>query len=178
MEEWMSGSRVPAGTLHVSRFKDPIYFLTKPIAWVPNSDQTQYQAVRVPVGFVTDFTSVPRAFWSFLRPDGEYTYPAIVHDYMYWMQDQPRNVADEILRLGMQDFRIDPLTISTIYQAVRIGGGSAWEANTASKARGEKRVLKAFPDDPIITWETWKARPDVFARNKELQAPNVTARAA
>lgn len=163
MDRWMFESKAPVGTLHVSRFKDPIYFLTKPISWVPNPDQQQHQRVTVPIGFVTDFASVPRVFWSLLRPDGEYTYPAIVHDFMYWTQDRPREEADEILRLGMQDFKIDQVTITAIFHAVRIGGGAAWNANTALKGRGEKRVLKEFPQDPTITWETWKSRPDVFA---------------
>jgi hypothetical protein len=162
MNEWMQGSKAPAGTLHVSRFKDPIYFLTKPIAWVPNPDQTQHQRVSVPVGFVTDFASIPRVFWSILRPDGEYTYPAIVHDFMYWTQDRARDEADEIFRFGMQDFRIDPITVTTIYEAVRLGGGPAWNGNTTLKAQGERRILKKFPDDPTITWEVWKNQPDVF----------------
>jgi hypothetical protein len=162
MESWISASRAPAGTLHVSRFRDPVYFLTKPISWIPNPDQTQYQRLDVPVGFVTDFASIPRMFWSLLRPDGVYTYPAIVHDYMYWMQDRPREVADEIFRFGMQDFNIDRVTVTAIYEAVRLGGGSAWNSNAKLKHEGEKRVLKEFPQDPKISWDDWKRRPDVF----------------
>src|SRR5216683_4111198 len=68
MEQWMSGSRLPQGALHVGRFKDPIYFLIQPIAWKPNPDQAaSFQAVEVPIGFVTDFASIPRIFWSLLR---------------------------------------------------------------------------------------------------------------
>jgi len=26
-----------------------------------------------------------------------------------------------------------------------------------------KYVLKRFPDDPRITWEEWRQKPDVFA---------------
>jgi hypothetical protein len=101
-------------------------------------------------------------FWSLLRPDGVYTYPAIVHDYMYWMQDRPREVADEIFRFGMQDFNIDRVTVTAIYEAVRLGGGSAWNSNAKLKHEGEKRVLKEFPQDPKISWDDWKRRPDVF----------------
>jgi len=164
MDRWLMVPRAPGGALHVSRFKDPIYFLTKPIAWKPNPDQAaQHQAVDVPTGFVTDFASIPRVFWSLLRPDGEYTYPAIVHDFMYWTQDRPREVADEIFRFGMQDFDIDRMTITTVYHAVRAGGSSAWAANAKLKAQGEKRILKEFPEDPRTLWQDWKKRPGVFA---------------
>lgn len=164
MDQWLLVPKAPGGALHISRFKDPIYFLTKPIGWKPNPDQAaRYQAVDVPTGFVTDFASIPRVFWSLLRPDGEYTYPAIVHDFLYWTQERPRDVADEIFRFGMQDFEIDRVTIATIHKAVRVGGNSAWQSNAKLKAQGEKRILKEFPEDPRTLWRDWKKRGQVFA---------------
>src|SRR5262245_59514289 len=70
MSDWMGSSRPPKGMLHVSRFVERIYFLTKPIGWFPSSGQEgKYKPVDVPVGFVTDFASIPRIFWSVLPPD-------------------------------------------------------------------------------------------------------------
>ena len=163
MNAWMGATKVPMGALHLSRFKDPIYFLTKPISWRPNPGQEGIGEVHVPKGFVTDLTSVPRAFWTLLRPDGDYTYPAIIHDYLYWTQDISRQEADLVLQLAMEDFDIGTVTAATIYNAVRLGGQSAWERNAADKARGQKRILKRFPADPRITWSDWKMRSDVFA---------------
>jgi hypothetical protein len=118
IEEWHKRPKAPGGTLHLSRFKDPMYFLTKPISWKPNEGQG-LAAVEVATGFVTDFASIPRVFWSALRPDGEYTYPAIIHDYLYWTQTRPRRQADQIFRFAMQDFSIPSVTSFTIYEAVR-----------------------------------------------------------
>jgi len=162
MNDWMAATKLPVGALHVSRFKDPIYFLTKPISWKPNPGQEQFGEVTVPKGFVTDFASIPRPFWSLLRPDGEYTYPAIIHDFLYWNQDRTRDKADMIFKLGMEDFRINAATIAIIYNAVRLGGESSWRENASEKARGEKRILVKFPQDPRITWDQWKKEPDVF----------------
>jgi hypothetical protein len=163
MNEWMnSANRGEEGALYLSRFVEPIYFLTKTITWTPNADQRGYQPVTVPVGFVTDLASIPRVFWSLLRPDGEYTYPAIIHDYMYWTQARPRETADMIFKLGMQDFGVSPATIATIYNAVRAGGGSSWDDNRRLQRAGERRVLKVFPDNPRARWADWKKRPDVF----------------
>lgn len=164
MDRWAKVPRTPGAALHLSRFKDPMYFLLKTISWKPNPDQVAtHQPLEAPRGFVTDLASIPRIFWSLLRPDGDYTYPAIIHDYMYWTQTRPRAEADEILKFGMQDFKIDTLTLTTIYQAVRKFGGSAWDENARLKGQGEKRILKKFPDNPTITWEEWKKNPDVFA---------------
>lgn len=168
MEEWMdrwmhARTRGEEGTLFLSRFVEPVYFLTKPIKWKPNLDQPGYKPVTVPVGFVTDLASIPRPFWSMLRPDGEYVYPAIVHDYLYWMQDRPRETADRILKLGMQDFGVERGTVAVIYRAVRAGGGSSWNQNRELKRAGERRILKIFPDDPRTRWIKYKQNPAVFA---------------
>ena len=157
MKTWMSQSRQATGVLHLSRFADPTYFLLKPITWKPNPGQESHPSVTVPVGFVTDFASIPRVFWSALRPDGLYTYPAIVHDYLYWEQTVSREAADAIFKFGMEDFRLSPATTAAVYNAVRTFGGTAWQNNTKLKAAGERRLLTKFPEDPTLTWKQWKA---------------------
>jgi hypothetical protein len=119
----------------------------------------------VPPGFVTDFASIPRAFWSFLPPDGEYAYAAILHDYLYWIQSRSREESDEILKFAMEDLKVGSITIGAIHSAVRIGGGGAWDSNKQAKTKGEKRLLKIdkFPNDPTTRWEDFKKRQDVFA---------------
>jgi hypothetical protein len=161
--EWHSNARPVAGALVLARFADPIYVVTKPITWTPNpAQQGAYKAVTVPVGFVTDFASIPRVFWSALRPDGDYGYAAIIHDYLYWEQSVPKNTADDILRFAMEDFQVNPATVALIHRAVQLGGGMAWEGNAKLKAVGEKRVLKRLPEDPTTRWADWKKRSDVF----------------
>ena len=163
MNEWMSVSKAPGGMLRLSRFREPIYFLTDSISWRPNAGQEAYQAVTVPAGFVTDLASIPRIFWSLLRPDGDYAYAAIVHDYLYWTQMRSREEADHILKIAMEDFEIDALTVETIYTAVRAGGQAAWVDNAKKKTHGERRILISFPQDPRTKWDDWKQRPEVFA---------------
>jgi hypothetical protein len=119
--------------------------------------------VEVPKGFVTDLASIPRLFWSWLRPDGEYAYAAIVHDYLYWTQVRTRLMSDEILKSSMEDFHVDKLTIQTIYDAVRAFGESAWNENARLKAHGERRILKQFPPTAQINWTDWKQQSDVFS---------------
>jgi len=163
MNEWMNVDRLPVGTLYLSRFKDPVYFLTKPISWEPDQTQAPYERVTVPKGFVTDFASIPRLFWSLLRPDGDYVYAAIIHDYLYWTQMRTRRESDQIFEFAMQDFEIDPSVVFALHKAVEIGGFSAWRKNEELKRQGERRILRKFPQDPRITWETWKNDPAVFA---------------
>jgi Protein of unknown function (DUF1353) len=163
MLRWARIPHAPGATLHLSRFKDPTYYLLRPISWSPNPGQTDVSRVDVPVGFVTDFASIPRIFWSLLRPDGDYTYPAIVHDYLYWTQERSKEEADLVFKLAMEDFKIEPLKAGSIYRAVKQFGGAAWAENARLRANGEHRILKQFPEDPTITWQEWKVRPNVFS---------------
>jgi hypothetical protein len=165
MDRWIAAktARMPVGALHLARFKDPIYVLMTPIGWKPNPDEAaRLNAVEVPKGFVTDFASIPQVFWSALRPDGDYAYAAVIHDYLYWAQTTTREQADEIFRIAMAEFGIDITVAFTIHTAVRFGGEQAWRQNAQLKANGEKRILKTLPEDPRITWPEWKARPGVF----------------
>lgn len=147
--------------LKFGRFADPFYYLTGTIDWLPDPGQ-HFQAVTVPKGFVTDLASIPRIFWSALRPDGLYAYAAIIHDYLYWTQTRSREEADEILKMSMQDFKVPSLQVEAIHLAVRKFGGSAWAANTELRKKGEQRELKTFPDKATVTWNEWKKIPGAF----------------
>lgn len=164
MHEWMGGTKAVGGALDLRRFKDPFWVLLDKINWKPNPGQEPLPPVTAPKGFVTDLASIPPIFFSLLRPDGEYAYPAIIHDYLYWEQPISREDADMVFKLAMKDFKVNAAAAWVIYQTVRWGGGFAWDNNAEAKARGEKRILKRFPQNPLTTWEDWKKRSDVFAQ--------------
>jgi hypothetical protein len=168
VEAWLDaakvvGDRTAVGTLLLTRFVERIYVLMKPIGWKPSPKQDQgLPQVQVPTGFVTDFASVPRLFWTALPPDGDYTYAAILHDYLYWNQATGKDAADLVLKAAMEDFGVSAAQAFAVYNGVKVGGQSAWDGNAALKKAGEKRILKVFPTDPTIRWEDWKHRAGVF----------------
>lgn len=171
IREWMLVRKVddsglvktPNGVMSLGRFADPVYYMNSVIGWNPKGGQVgKHKPVRVPIGFVTDFASIPRVFWSVLRPDGLYTYAAVIHDYLYWEQYLSREESDQIFKFAMEDFRVSRSEIDAIYSAVRLGGQSAWDENALLRSKGEKRFLKRTPMDPTIRWTSWKLLPDVF----------------
>ena len=87
----------------------------------------------------------------------------VVHDYLYWTQKRPRIVADKILRMGMEDLKVDAITKNAIYYGVRAGGQSAWDENKRLRSDGERRVLKQYQNVATVYWKDWKKQPDVFA---------------
>ncbi|MGO4552079.1 DUF1353 domain-containing protein [Lysobacter sp. 2RAF19] len=145
-------------------FKDWDYYYLKgmPSVWSPNPGQ-KYKRVVVPVGFVTDLTSVPQWVWSSgIRPEGPYAFAAIIHDYLYWTQERPKAEADEIFLFAMQDSKVDKKLRDRIYTAVKNYGGNAWVNNAKLKKAGERRILRRFPDDFTVSWQEWKRQPGVF----------------
>lgn len=163
VKAWADSKRSLLGALNLFRFADPTYVITKSIGWSPAPAQAgQYRPVTVPAMFVTDFASIPRGFWTALRPDGDYAYAAVIHDYLYWTQPVARDVADDIFRLAMEELSVPSTTVTLIYRAVRAGGGSAWDENARLRRIGEKRVLKRLPENPTVRWADWKKTPDVF----------------
>ncbi len=167
VSKWMSAwmldeNRGAGGRLVLSRFVEPIYYLEKSISWIPNDKSGRYPTFTVPKGFVTDLASVPSIFWSVLRPDGNYAYAAILHDYLYWTQMMSKVDADNILRISMQDFHVPAWKINAIYQGVHLAGKSSWTENQRLKANGESRFLAQFPSDPMTTWQDWKSVPSHF----------------
>jgi hypothetical protein len=119
--------------------------------------------VTVPPLFVTDLASIPRPFFSELRPDGPYAYAAIVHDWLYWQQKGVRKDADWLLKLGMEAFNVGAFTVNLIYDAVRSPFGQmAWDDNAKLKSKGEKRLMKVAPTDPRIKWSDWKKNSSHF----------------
>lgn len=159
-DEWVQKAITGAlgsatGPLHVGRFADRVYFLLNEIDWTPEPGQ-KVGGVKVPTGFVTDFASIPRIFWTVLPPDAEYTYAAVIHDYLYWEQRVSRADADLTFRYVMEEFKVAPLAIQAVYTGVRAGGESAWRENAALKKAGERRVIKQFPKDPKVRWDDWK----------------------
>jgi hypothetical protein len=165
MQKWMSQPHGANGMLSVERFADRYYYLTKKIQWKPDEPGSHLPTVSVPVGFVTDFASIPRVAWSILPPDGDYTYPAVVHDYLYWSQKTTREDADKVFQMMMKEFGIGASVITAIYTAVRAGGGSAWAENARLKRSGERRILRDFPTDPKTRWTIWKTH-DVFVASQ------------
>lgn len=103
------------------------------------------ECVTVPKGFLTDFASVPRAFWIIFPPDGEYTQAAVLHDYLYYMKGcikrkvYTRLECDKIFLEAMGVLGVPWVTRHSMYRAVRLFGWVPWG----------KRSEEVYPDSEL-----------------------------
>jgi len=90
----------------------------------------QDEAIVVPAGFVTDFASVPREFWSLEPPLGDAGKAAVVHDYLYASGGlggrYSRAEADGIFREALGELGVPLWKRTLLWAAVRLGGAGGW----------------------------------------------------
>jgi hypothetical protein len=118
------------------------------------------ERIVVPMGFVTDFASIPQALWSLgLSPHGQYSRAAIIHDYLYWSQGCTRAQSDRLLLIAMKESNVGGFDEFAVYQGVDKGGASAWNANAIERKNGLPRIVpKEYlrPADPNIKWAAYR----------------------
>jgi hypothetical protein len=98
---------------------------------------TNGERIIIPVGFVTDFASVPRLLRGIVQPAGNHNLATLIHDYLYdqrysitnkadWKKD--RLFADQEMLHWLKIAGASWIKCQLMYLAVRIGGKSWWLA--------------------------------------------------
>lgn len=99
------------------------------------------EEIRVPVGFETDWASIPWGLWNFEPPFGRSAKAAVVHDFLYatkgtgvWgpnryierAEPYTRAEADDIFRQAMGVLGVPLIKRRLMWSAVRLGGWKGW----------------------------------------------------
>ena len=134
-------------------------------------------SVTVPVGFVTDFASIPQALQAIIRQNGLYILPAVVHDYLYWKQTCTREQADQIFLLAMLENKVADVHRVAIHAAVRAAGSFAWDDNARER---KARMLRILPPermkvDATTLWPDYRRR---LLQEGVVEAPDAEVAAA
>ena len=128
----MAAFRTP---LKAQKLTESVWVLLAPLIY--QSDRVAEMIV-VPIGFHTDFASVPRvpiAFW--LTGDTAHE-GAVVHDYLYQThRSGTRQRADAVFMEAMAAMGIVWWRQQIMYRAVRLFGWLAWRSGPSRFARFE-----------------------------------------
>ncbi len=84
------------------------------------------QLITVPVGFFTDFASVPRLGIVYSLLGDRAHEPAVIHDWLYYSALTTKDVADEVLFEAMGVMGLSNWIKYPIYWGVKFGGFYAW----------------------------------------------------
>jgi hypothetical protein len=96
-------------------------------------DNPTKDIIKIDVGFITDFASVPKIFWNIYPPySPDYGKAAVIHDGLYAAKIFNRKKADSIFKDAMKVLGASWLTRHIIWVAVRLGGSYAWKTDKLS----------------------------------------------
>jgi hypothetical protein len=100
------------------------------------------QIIEVLPGMPTDGASIPRLFWRLIGCPlrGRYVSAALIHDGLYLSHATTRQVADDLFREMLLCLGLPVWKSWLMYQAVRIGGRSAWSAHTKTAAAAGRYI--------------------------------------
>jgi hypothetical protein len=92
------------------------------------------EVIEVPIGFITDFASIPKLFWNVLSPWGVYGKAAVIHDWLYKNNGKvgkytyTRKQCDQIFLEAMVVLKVGNFTRWLMYNAVRWFGQGTWNS--------------------------------------------------
>lgn len=98
--------------------------------WILRENYSR-DGITIPKGFKTDLASIPRIFWSFYPPFGDYMNAAIIHDYLYKIKFN-RKLSDRIFLMIMKEDKVGWFTRTLFYITVRMFGWIRFNANTSN----------------------------------------------
>lgn len=102
------------------------------------------EKICVPAGFLTDFASVPRAFWVTMSPaEGPWGKPSVIHDWLYFNKGKilhadgvngcpatyrvfSREECDRVFLEAMQACGVGSYRSHIMWLGVRLGGWLPW----------------------------------------------------
>lgn len=91
----------------------------KPFEYYTKDDEI----ISVPVGFRTDFASVPWFFRRIIPATGRYNEATVIHDYLCYLSNRleyNRRKADRVFYEAMSDLKVGKLKSLIIYFGVRL----------------------------------------------------------
>jgi len=84
------------------------------------------EIINVPIGFITDFASIPRILWTIIDPVGKHGKAAVIHDYCYATACYSRKRSDEIFLEAMEVLKVEEWKRKVMFYSVSYFGWFAW----------------------------------------------------
>lgn len=81
----------------------------------------------IPIGFVTDYASIPRILRPIITGHDNTKKPAVLHDYLYRKGIGKRKWADKLFLVAMKECGVPWWKRRMAYRGVRLGGGFSWK---------------------------------------------------
>jgi hypothetical protein len=127
------------GSITVTKISGLEWELLKDITYVNDSI-----SITAKKGFVTDFASIPRIFWSLVGSPatGKYQKSSIIHDILYVTESLSRKECDNLFLEMLEAQGVSWWKRNIMYSAVRIGGCFVWKKHTKESIENNKQFIR------------------------------------
>lgn len=99
-----------------------------PFSYAVGSLEAPEEVIEVPVGFHTDYATIPKFLHFILAPAGKWAKAAVIHDYLYAQPGtRTRKECDDIFFEGMCVLGVSSWKKYAAYFAVRLFGWKFWK---------------------------------------------------
>lgn len=165
------------------------WVVTKPFSYYVG-EESNNQVVEIPVGYLTDGASVPKAFWGIIPPWGSYGQAAVLHDYLCdyeysfrYPKVKPvphalcvKEVRDKIFLEAMEVLGVPKFKRNLMYYAVRFWSRLNVPKLTTQfhrKLLVEHAIMERYEKDQVFTLDDKKIQElKLTFRDNGLILPN------
>jgi len=85
------------------------------------------EIIIVPIGYITDFATVPRIFWTVISPVDRHAKAAVIHDFLYdYPECYSRKEIDEIFLEALNVLDIKSWKKNCLFYGVRLFSWYRW----------------------------------------------------
>jgi hypothetical protein len=112
--------------------------LEEPLIW---DDGAEF--IAIPAGFRTDLASVPRAAQPLVPKTGPYNDAAVLHDYLFVVQDRELAAVNRLFLRAMECCGVRFTQRWLIWAAVSVGGWPAWWRNAWALREDRRGFLQS-----------------------------------
>ena len=96
----------------------------------------------VPEGFIYDYASIPRIFWTLFNPTHHrYAGPSTLHDYWYAAELFPQKICDQVFLYGLKSTGVLRVNRNLMYAAVRAFGHTTWKKHTQESVMQNRELI-------------------------------------
>jgi hypothetical protein len=88
--------------------------------------------------------------WVVFPPWGKYGNAAVVHDFLYWVQDRSRFKADKIFLEAMGVLGVSLWEKYSMFLTVRLFGWYVWWSNPRRKRKGFEKIGEPIPLGSVL----------------------------
>jgi hypothetical protein len=127
-------------------------------------------ALTVPAGFVTDLSSLPKGLRMWDGKADAAMAPAVLHDYLYWVQPCTQDEADAVLVHAIGALGASPSKAAAAFQSINSAGAAAFKRNADRRRNGEVRTFTVAYAQSVVQTANFDAGATLESALRKAQS--------